>query len=100
MAVCAVSLAHYGCSNASGTTCTKVAVNSYVVNATAPASCTGVILISRTEYTDYQNALISSVAPFDYVMAAAIFAFFFSFVVGVWFVSKNIGAVINAVKKF
>lgn len=39
-------------------------------------------------------------AAFDYVAAAAIFSFFFSFVVGVWFFSKNIGMVIEAVRKW
>lgn len=37
---------------------------------------------------------------FDYTGAAAIFSFFFSFVVGVWYFSKNIGMILSAVKKF
>ena len=100
MAVCAISQAFYGCSNASGTSCTKVAITSYVVNATAPGSCAGVVLIDKTEYQSYQNALISSVAPFDYVQAAAIFGFFFSFVVGTWFVAKNFGLIVEAVRRW
>lgn len=39
-----------------------------------------------------------SVEPFDYVKAAALFSFFFSFVVGVWIVGKNIGLILNAVR--
>lgn len=39
-----------------------------------------------------------TVEPFDYVKAAALFSFFFSFVVGVWIVGKNIGLIINAVR--
>lgn len=39
-----------------------------------------------------------TVEPFDYVKAGALFAFFFSFVVGVWIVGKNIGLIINAVR--
>lgn len=38
--------------------------------------------------------------PFDYVKAAAVFGFFFSFVVGVWFFAKNIGLVLSAVRRF
>lgn len=39
-----------------------------------------------------------SADPFDYVKAAALFSFFFSFVVGVWIVGKNIGLILNAVR--
>lgn len=39
-----------------------------------------------------------TVEPFDYVKAAALFSFFFSFVVGVWIVGKNIGLILNAVR--
>lgn len=100
MAVCAVAQAFYGCSNVSGTSCSKVAINAYVVNATAPASCTGGVLISGAEYFDYQNALISSTAAFDYAQAAAIFGFFFSFVVGTWLVAKNFGLILEAVRRW
>lgn len=37
---------------------------------------------------------------FDYAGAAAIFSFFFSFVVGTWYVSKNFGLILSAVKRF
>lgn len=36
--------------------------------------------------------------PFDYVKAAAVFTFFFSFVVGVWYVCKNMGMILSAIK--
>lgn len=100
MAVCALTQTFYGCTNASGTSCTKVSLNAYVVNTTAPGACAGVVLINKTEYVDYQNALIASTAPFDYVLAAAIFSFFFSFVVGVWFFCKNLGVILDAVRRW
>lgn len=37
---------------------------------------------------------------FDYTGAAAIFSFFFSFVVGTWYVSKNFGLILSAVRRF
>lgn len=37
---------------------------------------------------------------FDYTGAAAIFSFFFSFVVGTWYVSKNFGLILAAVRRF
>ena len=100
MAVCAVPFAYYGCSNATGPGCIKVAVNGYIVNESAPASCTGQIMISPSEYAQFQALIASTVATFDYVTAAAIFSFFFSFVVGVWYFSKNVGVILNAVRRF
>lgn len=38
--------------------------------------------------------------PFDYVSAGAIFTFFFSSVVALWFAAKNIGIVVEAVRRF
>lgn len=38
--------------------------------------------------------------PFDYVKAAAVFSFFFSFVVGVWYFCKNIGMILSAIKRW
>lgn len=40
------------------------------------------------------------VEAFDYVKASAVFAFFFSFIVGVWVFSKNIGLILNAVRRW
>jgi hypothetical protein len=100
MAVCAVPFAFYGCTNAGGTSCTKVAVNGYIVNSAVPASCTGSVMISPAEYANFQASIASTVSTFDYVTAAAIFSFFFSFVVGVWYFSKNIGLILNAIRRF
>lgn len=38
--------------------------------------------------------------PYDYANGGALWAFGFAFVLGLWFVSKNIGLVLNAVKRF
>lgn len=38
--------------------------------------------------------------PFDTVKASALFGFFFSFVVGVWLFAKNIGLILQAVKRW
>lgn len=39
-------------------------------------------------------------APYDYAGGAALFTFGFSMVVGLWFVSRNIGLILDAVRKF
>lgn len=38
--------------------------------------------------------------PYDYTGAGEIWAFFFSFTVCLWFVAKNAGLIVNAVKRF
>lgn len=38
--------------------------------------------------------------PFDPLKASALFAFFFSFVVGVWVFAKNLGLILNAVRRW
>lgn len=38
--------------------------------------------------------------PFDVVTAGSIFSFFFASVVALWFFAKNIGLIIDAVRKF
>ncbi len=41
-----------------------------------------------------------SETPFDTAFASAVFAFFFSFIVGIWYFCKNIGLIINAVRRW
>lgn len=71
-----------------------------VQSSVLPADCTGLLMISPSEYQQYQQALQVSMEPFDYAQASAIFAFFFSFVVGCWYVSKNIGVILEAVRRW
>ena len=66
----------------------------------SPENCTNYIVLQKDEYLHYQAMYSTSIAPFDYVTAASIFSFFFSFIVGVWYVSKNIGLVLSAVRRF
>lgn len=42
----------------------------------------------------------STEVPFDTVFASSVFAFFFSFIVGVWYFCKNLGLIINAVRRW
>ena len=50
--------------------------------------------------TTAQTTFEALAKPFDYAAAASIFSFFFSFIIGCWFVSKNIGLVLSAIKRF
>lgn len=38
--------------------------------------------------------------PYDYAQGGALWAFGFSFVLGLWFVSRNIGMILDAVKRY
>lgn len=38
--------------------------------------------------------------PYDYAQGGALWAFGFAFTLGLWLVAKNIGFVLNAVKRF
>lgn len=38
--------------------------------------------------------------PFDPLKASGLFAFFFSFIVGVWVFTKNLGLILNAVRRW
>lgn len=37
---------------------------------------------------------------FDYVLASAFWAFAFSFTIGIWFFTKNIGLILEAIKRW
>ncbi len=60
----------------------------------------GYVLLSPTEFIQLRDMHEATMVPFDYAAASALFAFFFSFTVGCWFVAKNFGLVISAVKRF
>lgn len=95
MAVCAQTFAFYGCTNASGTTCTKSAqIQAFIPNATDPTNCAGSVLLSKTEYTDF----LSNIANFGWDSAAfdvAIQGGFMFFAIGL-----GIGLLISVVRKF
>jgi len=81
-------------------TCIQFDANGFAVLAAGePSTCTAVLL-SGTEYQHYQDLYLSSNQPFDYVQASAIFSFFFSFVVGCFYISKNAGMILQAIKRF
>lgn len=42
----------------------------------------------------------AQIQPFDYAVAASIWGFAFTFVVGLYLVSKSAGAILNAIKSF
>ena len=51
-------------------------------------------------YPESQSYIDGLVVPFDYVLAASIFSFFFSFTVGCWIVAKNAGVILEAVRRW
>lgn len=70
------------------------------------------LVIPTTQPTDFSTCSMvvqsgsevltqeSAATTFDYAQAAAIFAFFFSFIVGTWFVAKNFGLILEAVRRW
>lgn len=60
---------------------------------------TGNTVTSRTGTMQLTQCTVSEV-PFDPVAASGIFVFFFASVVSLWFLSKNIGTILQAVKRF
>lgn len=46
-----------------------------------------------------QAAYEASIAPFDYAFAASIWAFSFSFVLGLFLLSKSIGTVLDRIRR-
>ncbi|UCV24911.1 hypothetical protein [Ferribacterium limneticum] len=70
-----------------------------VTSITAPAQTVSLLsLAASVAALEAATGTGGTSEPFDYVKAAALFSFFFSFVVGVWIVGKNIGLIINAVR--
>lgn len=45
-------------------------------------------------------ALFPSSVPFDYVLASAFWVFAFSFTVGAWFLAKNLGLILEGIKRW
>jgi len=98
MANCATATTIYPFQNPAGNA--RVSVSVPVLNATPPASCTGLIVLTPAEYSQYQALYTTAAAPFDYAGATAIFSFFFAFTVGCWIVAKNIGLILEAVRRW
>lgn len=59
---------------------------------------------AQSQITALNNALsnlnIGLNAPFDYTFAAGVFALFFTSVVGLWWVAKSAGVVLEAIRKW
>jgi len=43
---------------------------------------------------------VGSMIPFDYALAASFWVFAFSFTVGIWFLAKNLGLILEAIKRW
>lgn len=79
----------------SGRNVTAVIVDSE----TEPITACHSVVLTAAEYQVYQAAVISASGDFDYAHASAVFAFFFSFTVGLWWVARSAGSVLDAVRR-
>lgn len=101
-AVCASMLQ---ASVAQAFTCASISGQTITITSTASLTCAAgeVAFLEIADVSNWQimlaNAVLNS-APFDYVLAGAFWAFAFSFTVGIWFLTKNIGLILAAIKKW
>lgn len=62
------------------------------------------VLVTQGEYTEYQQFKTGEIQklnePFDPVYAGGLFTFFFGLVVLSYFVSKNAGLILNAIRRW
>lgn len=89
------SMLFAGCVFAGSGYCVVIDNNNILLDSTITdlTQCQAVLL-SGAEYSAFRSLS----GPFDYVKAGAIYTFFFSFIVGLWWVSKQFSAIANAIK--
>lgn len=62
----------------------------------------GMVMTTTQAYVldvSQQASFVASVAPFDYVQAASIWTFAFTFVVGLFLVSKSSGTILQMIRR-
>lgn len=60
-------------------------------------------VVTTQEYAEYQTLKAQVIAPveeFDYALGGQVFGLFFSSVVGIYLLAKNIGLVLEAIKRW
>ncbi len=78
-------------------TCIQFDASGFAVLAAGePSTCTAVLL-SGTEYAQIQAAQSVDIS---YPQAGAVFSFFFGFTLAAWYVAKNVGLLLEAVRRF
>ena len=82
---------------------TRVGSTNYVVvldmTSTNPNTCS-YVAISGSEFATYQQLAQETVAPFDYTMAAGFWSLAFTFILGLYLISKKVGFILQAVKNY
>jgi hypothetical protein len=78
--------------------CIQVGAGGILMQGTGePSECTNVML-SGSEYAHISTQQQDN--SFNAADAGAIFTFFFGVTLGLWFLSKNIGLVLQAIRRF
>ena len=79
---------------------TSLAVNVFVPSVNQPpvvaVQTCAFVLVNGNEAAAIQQASL----PFDYVLAASFWVFAFSFTIGSWFLAKNLGLILEAIKRW
>lgn len=86
-------------------TCASIAGQTITITSINQITCAAgeVAFLETADITSWQTWLANAVLasqPFDYVLAAGFWTFAFSFTLGIWYFSKNIGMILEAIKKF
>lgn len=69
-------------------------------NETSITNLQGRVTTAEGNITTLQEASGGSFTPYDYANGGVIWAFAFSFTVGLWWLTKNIGLIMKAIKSF
>lgn len=69
-------------------------------SAVASSQCTGYLLLDKDEYAHFQMVYDAYAQPIDAATAGVLWTFTFITTMGLWYIAKNAGIVIQAVKRF
>ena len=72
MATCIKPVTFYGCTNASGTTCTKILIRGYTDNSSVSASGCATLLITGTEYSNAFHPWLENATDAEAISGALI----------------------------
>lgn len=77
----------------------KPAGAAFIDSGFSPSTCQQYIALEPAEYAQLQTLLIASAAPYDYGGGIALWTFFFSTTLGLWFLAKNLGTVLDFIRR-
>lgn len=71
----------------------------YIDSGFSPTTCQQYIALEPTEYAQFQALLAATANPYDYAGGVALWTFFFSTTLGFWLLAKNLGTVLDFIRR-